>query len=81
MTRFNSIGHHQAFTQFAEHRSAGLDINASGQVTGWADFTSTPAHAFIWKNDGTPISDLGTLGGAESHGDSHQRFGTGRREQ
>lgn len=53
---------------FGGRRSAGLDINASGQVTGWADFASTPAHAFLWKNDGTPISDLGTLGGAGSGG-------------
>ena len=24
-------------------------------------------HAFIWRNDGTPIQDLGTLGGTESY--------------
>ena len=38
-----------------------FDINASGQVAGWAEF-GTNVHAFIWKNDGTAMMDLGALG-------------------
>ncbi|MGH9692568.1 MAG: choice-of-anchor D domain-containing protein, partial [Bryobacteraceae bacterium] len=47
--------------------SVGIDINASGQVAGYADLPgSATHHAFIWKNDRTPIHDLGTLGGPSS---------------
>ena len=43
--------------------SAGYALNSAGQVTGgvWID-NSTP-HVFLWKNDGTRMMDLGTLGG------------------
>jgi probable HAF family extracellular repeat protein len=46
--------------------SRGFGINASGQVTGYADTTGNAAqHAFLY--DGT-MNDLGTLGGATSYG-------------
>jgi probable HAF family extracellular repeat protein len=46
-------------------------INASGQVAGVSHVRTTKPqtrrnHAFFWRNDGTPMQDLGTLGGAES---------------
>ncbi len=43
--------------------SAGYALNSTGHVTGgvWID-NSTP-HVFLWKNDGTRMMDLGTLGG------------------
>jgi probable HAF family extracellular repeat protein len=38
------------------------DINASAQVTGWADITgNSTTHAFLWRNDGSKIVDLNTL--------------------
>jgi len=42
-------------------------MNDLGQLTGYA-YTAgdTAYHAFVWKNDGTPMSDLGTLGGSLS---------------
>jgi probable HAF family extracellular repeat protein len=43
--------------------ASGQAINASGQVAGTAgDFTGG-FRGFIWKNDGTPLLDLGSLGG------------------
>ena len=41
--------------------SVGVAINASGQVTGYADTAGGDTHAFLW--DGTRMQDLGTLGG------------------
>jgi len=47
---------------FGGKRSQANDINASGQVTGWAAITGDIAnHAFLWRNDGTNIQDLNTL--------------------
>ncbi len=48
--------------------SFGVDINASGQVTGdsFIPGSSATLHAFIWKNDGTRMIDLGTFGGSYS---------------
>ncbi len=44
--------------------SYGNDINASGQVVGYAQMPGDTLYdAFVWKNDGTPMQDLGTLGG------------------
>lgn len=43
--------------------AAGLYINASGQVAGRAGDQTGGYRAFIWKNDGTPLLDLGDLGG------------------
>jgi probable HAF family extracellular repeat protein len=48
--------------------SASVGINAAGQVAG---NSSVPGavfneHAFFWRNDGSPIQDLGTLGGSQS---------------
>jgi probable HAF family extracellular repeat protein len=42
-------------------RSVGGDLNASGQVTGWAYTADGHSHAFLW--DGTTMQDLGTLPG------------------
>ena len=38
-------------------------INELGQVTGAATKADGAYHAFLWKNDGSPMRDLGTLGG------------------
>jgi probable HAF family extracellular repeat protein len=66
----------------------GFAINSKGQVTGLSfNGLSDPNgidvyHAFIWKNDGTPMQDLGTLGGTDSQGvainDSGQVTGIAR---
>ncbi len=41
----------------------GSAINDLGQVTGIAyNANNSGAHAFLWKNNGSPIVDLGTLG-------------------
>jgi probable HAF family extracellular repeat protein len=43
-------------------QSAALDMNSSGQVTGWSYLAgSSQLHAFLWRNDGTKIQDLNTL--------------------
>ncbi len=45
------------------------DINDLGQLTGDAYTTgNTVYHAFVWKNDGSPMLDLGTFGGSTSSG-------------
>lgn len=49
------------------NQSHGSDINASGQVTGWADTANGSTHAFLTNINGT-LTDLGTLGGASSFG-------------
>ena len=49
-----------------EHASVGLDINASGQVTGWMEPGGRP-HAFRYSAGAT--LDLGSLGGASQCGD------------
>jgi len=42
--------------------SSARDINASGQVTGYANLAGdTGAHAFLWRNNGTKKQDLNTL--------------------
>jgi len=46
--------------------SASQGVNDSGQVVGWSDDTGSVEHAFLWKNDGNPMTSLGTLDGAES---------------
>jgi probable HAF family extracellular repeat protein len=51
---------------FGGTRTVGLDLNASGQATGFADMADGVAHAFLW--DGTTLRDLGALGGAFSAG-------------
>ena len=37
-------------------------INASGQIAGSSPTSSGHSHAFLWRNDGKPMLDLGTLG-------------------
>jgi len=44
--------------------SVGYALNSAGQVTGGVWITSDTPHVFLWKNDGTRMIDLGTLGGA-----------------
>jgi probable HAF family extracellular repeat protein len=39
--------------------SAAFALNDSGQVTGWADSTGGATNAFLWKNNGLPMTDLG----------------------
>ena len=48
--------------------SAGLDINASGQVTGYSENSDGGLRAFVW--DGDSMKDLGTLGGDFSSGEA-----------
>jgi probable HAF family extracellular repeat protein len=50
--------------------SRGVAINASGQVAGWVDIainSNGSSYAFVWRNDGTPMLNLGTLGGQSSY--------------
>jgi probable HAF family extracellular repeat protein len=42
--------------------SAGAVINSSGQVAGSAGDNDRETFAFVWKNDGSPVMDLGGLG-------------------
>ena len=43
-------------------------INDLGQLTGHATTAGDSAyHAFVWKNDGSPMRDLGTFGGDNSY--------------
>jgi probable HAF family extracellular repeat protein len=44
-------------------------INNLGQLTGYAITAGGAEHAFLWKPDGSPMVDLGTLGGDYSVGD------------
>ena len=46
--------------------SAAFALNDSGQVTGWADSTGGATDAFIWKNDGSPMIDLGNQSAFET---------------
>jgi probable HAF family extracellular repeat protein len=51
--------------------SAAYAINASGQVTGYAETTTdhpTPQHAFLSAPNGGALTDIGTLGGGSSVG-------------
>ena len=43
--------------------AGGRAINNAGQVAGTAGDLTGGFRAFIWKNDGTPLLDLGSLGG------------------
>jgi probable HAF family extracellular repeat protein len=42
-------------------QSGARDINAAGQVVGYADLAGDSAHAFLWRNNGTKMQDLNTL--------------------
>jgi probable HAF family extracellular repeat protein len=47
---------------FGGTNSEAHDINASGEVTGWADISGDAAqHAFLWSTDGRRLQDLNTL--------------------
>ena len=47
---------------FGGTQSSANDINASGQVTGWASLAGDAVtHAFIWRNNGTTKQDLNKL--------------------
>ena len=46
--------------------SAGNAINSSGQVTGYAGDNDRETWGFVWKNDGSPVMDLGSLGGSRT---------------
>jgi probable HAF family extracellular repeat protein len=41
-------------------------LNDSGQVTGWADSTGGATDAFVWKNNGLPMIDLGNQSANET---------------
>jgi probable HAF family extracellular repeat protein len=44
------------------YRTSPCCINASGQVAGYSSASGfSHPHAFLWRNDGTPTLDLGTL--------------------
>ena len=49
--------------------SVGLDINNSGQVTGYSTLPSGATHAFLYS--GGVMTDLGTLGGTEEPWTQH----------
>ena len=36
-------------------------VNNAGQVTGFAEAKDSTYHAMLWKNDGSPMRDLGVL--------------------
>jgi probable HAF family extracellular repeat protein len=61
--------------------SIGEDINDAGQVTGVAAITDGSiseggvAHAFVWDLQTSSMTDLGTLGGAVSSGNSINNIG------
>ena len=61
---------------FANLSSIGNAINASGTVTGQADLdpTSSTSHAFL-QSGSSPMTDLGTLGGAISAGNAINNSG------
>ena len=44
------------------------DVNDLGQLTGYATINATIERAFLWKNDGSPMANLGNLGGDNSVG-------------
>lgn len=48
--------------------SAGNAVNFSGQVTGGVWINNVTPHVFLWRNNGTPMVDLGTLGGNSGQG-------------
>ena len=54
--------------------SQGADINARGQVTGFADTAAGSPHAFVWTASGG-MQDLGSLGGADSRGVAINEWG------
>jgi probable HAF family extracellular repeat protein len=71
MLDLGTLGGTQSFLGSVDATSynASTTINASGQVTGYSYLAGDATyHAFIWKNDGTPMLDLGTLGGTYSDG-------------
>jgi probable HAF family extracellular repeat protein len=71
MRDLGTLGGTQSFlgSGRASGYSAPTLINASGQVTGYSFLTGDAKyHAFLWKNDGTSMLDLGTLGGTDSEG-------------
>jgi|GEM_PF-976636 len=83
MLDLGTLGGTQSFIGSADANgyNAATTINNSGQVTGYSYLAGDATyHAFIWKNDGTPMLDLGTLGGTFSDGaainDSGQVTGT-----
>ena len=43
--------------------TGGSAINASGQVAGSSYDGDRETRALVWQNNGTPLLDLGTLGG------------------
>ncbi len=49
-------------------RGRARDVNAAGQVVGSAQTAGGQWHAFRWQNGA--ITDLGTLGGADSHAEA-----------
>lgn len=42
--------------------SGAIALNDSGQVTGWADSPDGATNAFLWRNSGSPMIDLGNQG-------------------
>jgi probable HAF family extracellular repeat protein len=49
-------------------KSVGLGINMSGDLTGFAMFTSSSGNFHAFRYSGGTMQDLGTFGGGGSHG-------------
>src|SRR5579862_8144851 len=74
MTDLGSLGGGSSYSYY----STGNALNAQGQATGASAVPDLPGggyHAYLWKNDGTPMQDLGALDGGASEGSAINKSG------